>query len=205
MLSKVKHDNQGTTLLELAVVIGIFSIITTGAVWLLITSLRSNDVMWEQLTTQSEGRKVMFQVVNEARKAEESSIGSYPIVIAGANELIFYANIDEDSFRERVRFWLDGTTLKQGVIKPSGSPLSYSGVETVIELAHNVKNQVQGIPIFTYFNESYTGIENSLPQPVDVTHVHLIKVQLELEKDPTATPVPLHVESMVQVRNLKTN
>lgn len=200
-----KFSSRGVSMLEIIVVIGIFSILSFGATTLLTRSLRSNDVIWEQLMTQSEGRKVLKNMVDEVRRAEQSSVGSFPIAIAGEYELVFYANIDSDSFRERVHYWLEGTTLKYGILKPGGSPLSYLGEETITEVAHDVKNQEENIPIFLYFDESYTGSQNSLEQPVDVSNIHMIKIQLELEKDPTQTPVPLHVEATAHVRNLKSN
>ncbi|PLX26584.1 hypothetical protein C0581_04090 [Candidatus Parcubacteria bacterium] len=205
-MNRIIYKNKtGVTLVEVIISIGIFSIITFGANWLIVNSLRSNTVIWEQLTTQSEGRKVLKQVVNEVRKAEESSVGSFPIAIASDNELAVYANVDSDSFRERIRFWLDGTTLKRGIIKPSGNPLSYTQTEHVVEIAHEVKNIEQGVPVFVYYDEAYTGTQSALTSPISLTDIHVIRVQLELEKDPTKTPVPLHVESLLNIRNLKTN
>ncbi len=196
---------RGMTMIEVTVVIGILAIVSLGASWLLISGIRSNDVIWEQLTKQAEGRSVLHQIVNDVRKAEESSVGSYPIVTAEDNELTVYANIDSDSLRERIRFWIDGEILKRGIIKPAGNPLSYTQAESVTEIAHSVKNIAQDISLFTYYDESFTGTQDSLVQPVSITDVHVIKIQLELEKDPTKTPVPLHMESLVHVRNLKTN
>lgn len=193
------------TMLEVAVVLGILGIISVGASTLLMRGIRSNDVIWEQLTTQSEGRSVLHHIINDVRKAEESSVGSFPIVTATDNELTVYSNIDSDSLRERVRYWLDGTTLKRGIIKPAGNPLSYTQTEDVDTIAHNVVNIDQGIPLFTYFDESYTGTQDALETPVTLTDVHVIQIQLELEKDADKTPVPLHLESMFHLRNLKTN
>ncbi|MBT6819264.1 MAG: hypothetical protein HOA57_02700, partial [Candidatus Magasanikbacteria bacterium] len=45
----------------------------------------------------------------------------------------------------------------------------------------------------------------ALITPADVASLRIVKVQLEIEKDPDKTPIPLHVESMASVRNLKTN
>lgn len=194
-------------MLELIIVIGIFSILTLGASTLVMRSFQSNTVVWEQLVKQSEGRKVLKQIVDEVRRAEESSIGSFPIAVAQEYELEFYANVDSDSYREKVHYWLDGTTLMYGITKPSGNPLSYIGTELQTEVAHDVKNEEQTTPLFSYFDETYTGSSSSTPltQPVDVADIHMIKIQLELERDPTKTPVPLHVETIAQIRNLKTN
>lgn len=198
-------NKKGFTMLELLVALGIFSLIIVSVAWLVIHGFRYNAVIWEQLKTQSDGRRVLRETVDVVRKAEQSSIGSYPIANAGAYDLIVYSNIDFDSYREKVRFWLDGTTLKRNTVKPSGSPLSYSGAGQTVELAHDAVNIAKGEAVFSYFDENYTGVEAPMAQPVDTTKIRIIRVRLELEKDPTETPKPLRVESTVQVRNLKTN
>jgi len=204
-MSAFAKNSRGVTLVELLVAIGIFTIISMGAGWILIQSIRHNAIIFEQLSSQSESRKAVQHVIDVVRKAELSSVGSYPIASASSTELILYANVDADSLRERVRFWLDGTTLKQGVLKPSGNPISYTGTEYVVELAHYITNSAQSIPTFVYYDELYTGSQNPLASPVTVTDIRLVKVQLNLEKDANKSPVPLHVESVVEIRNLKSN
>jgi len=125
-----------------------------------------------------------------------------------AYELALYANIDRDSFRERVRFFADtvSNTLRMGVIKPSGNPLTYNSANEIITvIAQSVVNDDLNRPIFTYFDDRYTGTQAPLSQPVSTTQVAVIRVQLELERNPTASPVPLRVETTVHVRNLKRN
>jgi len=198
-------NKKGFTLLELLVAMGIFSFVLITATWFLVDGLRYNTIIWDQLEGQNDGRRVLQEVVNIVRRAEESSIGSYPIALADDNELIIYSNVDNDSYRERVRFWLEGTTLKKGIIKPSGDPLGYSGEESIVEIAHYVVNIAENTPVFYYYDEDYTGIEDPLDTPADTPVIRLIRIKLEIEKNPDKTPVPLLVESVVQVRNLKTN
>lgn len=201
-----RFDNRGFTLLEMIVAIGIFALISLSISWFISNAFRYNAIIWEQLKTQNDGRRVVQNVVDYARKAEDSSIGSYPIVKTDDYELIFYANIDDDSNREKIRFWLDGTTLKRGIINPSGNPLQYVlANEVLVELAHDVVNIAKSTPLFYYYDANYTGTGSSLSQPVSIPDVRVIRVQLEMEKDPNKTPVPLRIESVVSVRNLKSN
>ncbi|MBD3311835.1 MAG: prepilin-type N-terminal cleavage/methylation domain-containing protein, partial [Candidatus Magasanikbacteria bacterium] len=159
-----KIDNKhkkGYTLTELVVALGVFTIFLVFASYILVYSLRSNSIIFEQLTTQSESRRTMKEVTDKIRIAEESSLGSFAIEMADDYELIIYANIDEDVYRERVRFWLDNTTLKEGIIEPTGNPLEYLPEnESVVELSHNVVNYEQGEPLFLYYDGSYTGTES---------------------------------------------
>ncbi len=199
-------SQSGFTLVELLVAIGITVLIGIMASQMIISSFRDNAIIWEQLKTQSEGRTVLNRVVNTVRRAEQSSVGGYNIAAASANDVTFYANIDEDNFREQVRFYLSGTTLYQSTVKPSGSPLTYvTSTATVVALAENIMNSSYGTPVFEYYDESYSGVESPMVEPIDIPSIRMIRVQIELEKDPTEIPVPLRVESMVQVRNLKTN
>ena len=210
MLSAISYQlsakNRGNTLIEVLISLGIFSLLTLAAAWLLVTTLRSNGIVWEQLQTSNDGRKALQHVVDDVRRAEFSSIGAYPIVTATTNTFTFYANIDTDSFREQVRFWLTSSTLKKGVTEPSGNPLQYNPAnEVVVDVAHSIINATQNNPIFSYFGQSYTGIEPPLTSPVTTTDIRMVKIQLDIERDQQRSPAPLHVETTVQIRNLKTN
>ena len=202
---KTKINNSGFTLLELLVAMGIFSLVILASAWIFISGLRYNTIIWDQLQGQTDGRRAVQEATDIIRKAEESSVGGFPIVLAENNELILYANVDADSYREKIRFWLDGTTLKRGITKPSGNPLNYSGEEDIVEIAHYIVNIAKNTPLFFYYDENYTGSESHLETPAEVADIRIVKIQLEIEKDPEKTPVPLQVESMAQIRNLKNN
>jgi prepilin-type N-terminal cleavage/methylation domain-containing protein len=204
-MKKLLH-NQGFTLLEVVIAMGIFTLLIVGISNILIVGLQSNAIIWEQLTTQNDGRQALQEIVDDLRRAETSSVGSYPLLIVSDNEIAFFANIDEDVARERVRYWVENEHLYKGVVDPSGAPLQYvTSTESVKTIAESVKNIGQGTPVFEYFGEAYTSTSTPLAHPIDSTEVRLVRVQLELEKDPTQTPVPLHVEAMVHIRNLKEN
>ena len=204
MYVRIPHK-KGFTLVEALVALSMFSIISMAVAWILIQSVRSTNVIWEQLATQNDGRAAVQQVVDDVRRAETSSIGSYPIASASSTAFVFYANVDDDIGREKVRFFIDGTDLKKGVIHPSGNPLNYNGTESIIIIAESVVNIAKNIPLFEYYDETYPVTSTPLIVPNNLTDIRVVRMQLELEKDPTATPVPLHVEAVVNIRNLKSN
>ncbi len=196
---------RGASLLEAVVVLGITTIVTLAATSFIILSFRNQRVINDQLFGQKEARRIVAEIVNTARTAESSSIGSYAIAEATTSSLTIYANIDTDSLRERVHYWVSGTDLKRGILKPSGNPLAYTGAEQVTVLAHDVQNISRGIATFQYFTESYTGSGSAMTVPITIPNVRMIKVMVEIEKDVTKSPVPLRVESLIHIRNLKTN
>lgn len=171
---------------------------------MLMQAMRSNKIVLEQLATQNEGRMIIQNFTNELRRAAVSSIGAYPIEVAEPQQIIFYSNIDTDTWRERVRYFLDETTLKKGITKPAGNPLSYNpAAEVITNVAYDVANGAA--QVFYYYDENYAGSGASLATPVNVSNVRLVKISLELEEDPYASPEPLHVETVAEVRNLKSN
>jgi len=198
-------NSRGFTILELIISIGIFSILAVGAGAFFGYALQNQRLIWDQLDAQNEGRNAVAQITDYLRKAQQSSTGAYTIESAATSSLIFYANVDSDSYVEKVRFFRLGSILKRGIIKPSGNPLIYNSAnENFLEVAHYLTNPNTST-IFSYYDENYTGTGSALIQPVDVTKIRVVRVQLQLDKNPQKSPIPFYAESVVSVRNLKTN
>lgn len=205
MFVKLVQDKRAMTLIEVLVATGIFILIIGSIVEVLLWGMRGKDIVWEQLTTQNEGRKVVQDFVNELRRATVSSIGAYPLEKTAAQEIIFYSNIDSDSWRERIRYYLDGKVLKKSVIKPSGTPLQYAtSTQVITEVVHDVANSAD--PLFYYYNSDYTGATGTpLNYPLDITKVRVAQITLMLEENPRASPAPFYIEAKTVIRNLKDN
>jgi hypothetical protein len=144
-------------------------------------------------------------MVKELRTASPGSNGSFTIVQAATNTLTFFSDIDGDLLKEQVRYYLATTTLKKGVIKPTGNPLTYnSNNESFFYLAYNIRNS-STTPLFQYFDAYYMGTSSPITQPVTPTDVRLIKINLIIDVDPNRAPVIKTYTSQVSIRNLKDN
>ena len=199
-------NKKGFTLLEVLVAMGIFLLLIVGVTSILMYSFRARDVIWEQLSTQNEGRKVLQDFTNELRSATASSVGAYAIEAVSTSSIIFYSNIDSDSLRERVRYFLSGTTLRKGVIKPTGTPMLYSvGNETVVDVAQDVNNCATST--FTYYGSDYNGVTvtSTLSSPINTTLIRAVGLYLRLEEKPNLSPTPFIAQGKVDLRNLKSN
>ena len=196
---------RGFTLLELMITMSVFLLIIGGLTAIFIFGFRSRAIVMEQLLTQTEGRRVVQDLLNELRSASQSSIGAYALEKATNSELIFYSNIDSDSYRERVRYFMDGTNFKKGVIKPAGNPLVYSSsTESVVIIAHDVANPTS-TPVFKYYDQDYSGTQEPLTVPVSITAVRMVGVHLVLEENPNLSPTPFVVDAKAAIRNFKSN
>lgn len=94
------------TLIETLVVVAIFTI-SLGAVFGSILMLyRTHGYSWEQSQAIEEARRGVEIMVKEIRKARSGEDGSYPMVLAGDKEFIFFSDIDNNGKTEKVRYFL---------------------------------------------------------------------------------------------------
>lgn len=197
--------NKGFTLVEIVVVLGITALLMGAITEVFLVSSRSRSIIFNQLSAQGDARRAVDGFVNQVRQATYSAVGAYPIELADAQQFIFFTNADVDGARERVRYFLSGTTLKKGVIDPVGNPSTYPAAnEVVVDVATSITNGAQ--PLFYYYDQNYTGTATtSLAVPADVSKVRIVGLKLIIDKDPASSPVPFIIESKAAIRNLKSN
>lgn len=199
-----KQTKKGFTVIEILVTIFIFTIIGIATVTFLLDVFSLNSMSSSNLIVQEEASAVLKTMTAEIRSMSPSSLGAYPIALAATSSLIFYSDADLDSQPEKIRYFLDGTTLKKGAIKATGNPLVYNQVDEIIkELAHNVANATSSI--FSYYDTNYDGVSAELEQPVDISLIRLIKVNVTIDEDALNPPPPLSMTTQVSIRNIKDN
>lgn len=199
-----KFKNKGFSLVETLVAVAILFLIIAamGAFQADVFSL--NSVIQSGLSRENDARKIIRPMVDEVRSASESNLGSYPLATTASSTFTFYSDIDDDNLKERVRYFLEGTDFKKGIIHPSGVPLTYDeNDEFIIEVVHDVINT----DIFSYYNSSYDGTASSSPlaQPVVPSEVRLISVELIVDENVDKPPAAVKVRTQMSIRNLKDN
>lgn len=172
-----RKSNQGFTLIEVMVSFAVLATVAS------VVALFSQDIFKfgrffsESLKTQQEIQQTFQSLVVEIRSMGPSSVGSYSIAEAATSTLVFYSDIDRDGLFERVKYFLDGGTLKKGVVKPTGNPLVYNLTgESVSEAIHGVVAASSGI--FSYYDAGYTGSEPAMGFPVNISDIRLIKAEI---------------------------
>lgn len=198
-----KH-NAGVTLIELLISIFILTLI-----WLAVSAFQKdvfslNSAISNSLNAQQDARRAFKTMAAEIRGASPSSTGAYAVSQANSTVFIFYSNIDSDQLIERIRYFLDGNTIKRGVLKPSGNPLAYNSAnESTSEVVHYVANGAT--PIFQYYDSNYDGTTPPLGEPVNTQAIRLIQVTAVIDLDAARPPSPVTLTTQVSMRNLKDN
>jgi len=191
----------GFTIIETLIGVAIFVLILGVLATFSKSIWTSNSFIMAELSGSNAGRAALKTMVAEIRTASSGNNGAYAIGIATSTSLTFYSDIYDDGLKEKIRYFLNGTTLQRGIIQPTGSPLGYTGSETITTLVSNVTNS----SIFNYYDKNYDGTTAALTTPVDISAVRLIKITITTDVNPTQAPSPMTFSTQVMLRNLKDN
>ena len=202
---KTSQIQKGFTLIEILVAVAILGVIMVAISTFQVNIFKFNKYSSDVLQSSQDARSILRTMVTELRTSQPSNNGAYPIVLAATSSITFFSDTDADGLQEQIRYYLSTTTLKKGVIVPTGSPLTYnSNQEKFFYLAYNIKNGTSS-PLFEYFDNTYAGTSSPLTQPVTVSKVRLVKINLLIDADPNRSPLPRLYTSQVMLRNLKDN
>lgn len=196
---------KGFTLVELVIVIGIFGLIMVGVSNFQRDVLVNNKYAENSLSSAQDARNILRVMVKELRTASPSNNGAYAIAQAATNTITFFSDTNGDGLKEQIRYFISTTTLMKGSIIPTGSPATYNSASEIFSnLAYNIKNATS-TALFEYYDDGYAGTTTPLTQPVTVTDIRLIKINLMIDADPNKSPIPRTYTSQVNLRNLKDN
>jgi len=202
MHKKILNKNFGFTIIETLFGISIFIIVT-----ILVTLFSRNLWIYNSFITgglaeTDAGRTVLKTLTSDIRTASSANNGAYPIAEASTTSFSFYSDIDDDGLKEKIRYFLSGTSLQKGVIKPTGTPLVYHPEdEKITILIDKLTNSL----LFEYYDTSYEGTTTPLSFPINVPKIRLVKVTIIIDKDPNRAPLPMTFSTQVSMRNLKDN
>lgn len=189
----------GYTLLEMLVVIAIIGI-TMPAVYAAINALyHVHGSTLARAVAVTETTKGIREIVRDVRSAVYAENGSLPIVALATSSLTIYADTDLDGVVERVRYFLDGTTVRKGVIEPTGTSSYPVAQESVTPLMANIINTTASTSLFRY----YTATGTEIVTPSASLAVRRVDVTCVARSPAGTTTDAVTVASSASIRNLK--
>lgn len=193
----------GFTTLEVAITVAVLAGVVLVVGNFTTDVFKTSRFINTTLTAQDQARRTIGNLVAELRTASISNLGAYPIAEASATSLTFYSDVDDDAYKERLRYFVSGSTLRRGVLKPSGSPLTYNPAnETVNDVVTFLTNPSS---VFSYFSAAYNGSGSALTFPVNIPDIRLVRVSVQIDQYPNEPPEAYELSSEVNLRNLKDN
>ena len=191
--------SSGMTLIETVVWVAI----TTSAMLAIVTSVqyfyRTNNYAVEQAAAISSAQRGIESMVKTMREAAYSSEGAYPVIALATSSISFYADIDEDPFIEKVRYFIQEGSMMRGIVGPSGDPPTYTGTESVSSLSDYVRNTDQEVDAFQYYNASGTPMADL----TKVGDMRFVQATIVVNVNPYRLPNQFTLRSTASLRNLR--
>lgn len=196
----------GFTLVEVMVAMFIFSIITGGVAVFSAYYFKNYSFSFEENQSISIAQTGITTMIREIREARNGDDGSWPIVDALDNSFTFYSDVTNDGRTDRVRYFLNGTSLQRGVIQPTAVPVDYpSANETITTIATSI--DVSTGPLFRYYDGNWPAdqIHNPLTQADRLLQTRYVAMYLRINISPNFAALPFEITSGVTIRSMKTN
>jgi Tfp pilus assembly protein PilV len=200
-------SQSGFTFIEILIAIFGFGMIVVGLLSLfsgIFTFSRQQSTL---LSDADYGRKLAFQIAAELRNGISGANGGYILDTAQNQQIVFYSpNADVDSSIERIRYYVQSGKLYKGVTEYNGTTYNTSTEQSVV-VQNDLANS-SSTPVFYYYDGNYTGSssQTSLVQPVNVTSVKFVKINLQVyNKGGVKNTNTFTITASAAIRSLKTN
>ena len=201
------YKNQaGFTLIEGLLSIVIIAILGVGVLGLQFILSQNQEVVFKSYLSIENANLSVSEFTRQLRTARPGENGAYAIESVGENEIVFYTDIDFDDVAERVRYFLENTTLYRGVTEPTEPPVTYPEEnEKIKQLTSIVRNL--STSIFTYYNGNWPSdtTNNPLTLPADISNIKTVGVYLRTNPVANEPDKDYVMESYVNIRMLKQN
>ncbi|MFC1748265.1 PilW family protein [Pseudomonadota bacterium] len=201
----IKTRQAGVTLVELLMAVFLFVVIIASVAVFFDFFFDSYYFAYDENRNIDQAKFSVDILSSEVREAKISEEGAYPIITAGDQEFAFYSDADNDGDVEQLRYFLDGSVLKRGIIEPSAPPNMYDpGTEEVSIVSDYVQNGAT--PVFYYYNGGWPGdvVNNPLQLTYRLLETRMVGVELFVNTSPGSSE-DLVIGTKALIRNLKSN
>ncbi len=202
-MKNIFENKKGMSLVELIIASVIVTLLLGAISVAAFRSFYLNRYLLEQGLNNSALRNSLRGIERDLREAKQADSGSYMIQLADDFELIFFADIDNDSITERIHYYLENNQLKKGITKPTGFPSNYSAEDMIVKIVGQGIINTSSQPLFFYYNKNYpTDVTNNpLKTPATPAEVSLIQISIFANINPNHVPDSMHLETFVRPRN----
>lgn len=198
------HTTTGFTLVEMIVVIALNTIIMLAVFATIVQLYQTNSYTFAQTAEVEAARAGILKWTQDAREMTFAADGSFPLVVLGTSTIAYFSDTDRDDDIEYIEYELSSTTLYRNVHKPTGSPPTYDYINptTVEVVSEYVQNELQDVPIYTYYDSA--GLVLTNPSTM-ITDARYIEMSIIVNIDPLRSPGEFELRTSAAPRNIKDN
>ncbi len=203
-ISKLPRLQSGMTLVEMVMIIGIYTLIFSAVMASVVYLYQTNGYTIAQSYEIDNARRGLQSWITDVREMTYADNGTFPIAQMQTHRLGFFSDVDADPSVEYIEYVLATTTLYKYIYEASSTPPVYNFVTPNRSeiLSEYVQNLNQNIPTFTYFDTDGLALTGTSTLLTDVRYV---EARIIVNIDPFRSPGEFLIHSGVSPRNLKDN
>lgn len=195
MLSKSIKKQSGFSLIELLLVVSVLAFVTFAVDELLISTYHNYQYTSDRLNAEQEARISMETISKELRQAITiNAISSQSITFLKYENLTDTTPVKIDFYRSNSEL-IYKKTLPSGIAPNITYPTEN---ETIKKLSTNLIET--NTTIFVPYNELNQSINYS-----SIGSIKMVGISVKIDMNFHKSPPPFQLDSLVQIRNLKTN
>ncbi len=194
----MKHA-RAFSIIEVIVVLGIFTMVMTMIVNSVLTFYRANTSSFEEAVQVQNAERGIQVLVHDLRESTYGDDGSYPLASIASSSITFYSDVDRTSPVEKIRYELKNTSLYRSVLVSSGTPPKYVGAAATSTVSNYVRNFGDAVSVFRYYDASSTEIVD----PAQIAKVVSVTISLVVDVTPLHAPGEFTLRSSATLRNLR--
>jgi len=173
---------KGFSLVELMITIGLLIIVGIVVSNLFFNTQKSFNHTSARINARKEASRVLRTLEKELRQVSQASEDFEAVELADKNQLVFYADIDNDEKPEKISYRLDGQKIIKALTQTSSeaAPWEFEGAMTNEDLTTYSVNSVQ-VPLFAYYSAMDQTL-NQLPlNGTDRESIKIIKIDIRIK------------------------
>lgn len=197
------NQQSGMTLVEMLVVIGLYTLLT-GMIFGAAQSLyQSNSYTAAQANEIDSARRGLIKFTRDIREMTYAEDGTFPIARVEEHLIGFYSDIDKDNSVEYVEYELATSTFYKRTYNSIGDPpvYNFASADLTETLSDYVQNIDQATSTFFYYDTNNVVLNGSSL----LTDVRYIRAQIIVNIDPLRSPGEFMLRTSIAPRNLKDN
>lgn len=202
-MSLARTRQSGMTLVEMLVVVGLFSLLTIMIFGFAQSFYQTHSYISSQAEEVDYARRGITTLTRDLREMTYAENGTFPVAEIDEHLLGFYSDVDKDDTVEYMEYELSSTTLYRRIYNPSGSPPTYDfdTPDTTETMSEYVQNILQSTSTFYYYDSA--GVK--LASTSLLTDVRYIEAHIIVNVNPIQAPGEYMLRTAVAPRNIKDN
>jgi type II secretory pathway pseudopilin PulG len=200
------NKKKGISLVDTLIAITIFSFLMISVGIMVVHFMRTQTDTLQQIRSASEARIAIKRLSRSLTNMSNGADGSFPVVSANDDELVYYSDLDGDLVTERIRYYVADQIIREEILFFDSTSQTYTqtGKQDKYIIGSVINTAAE--PLFLYYQKGYDGLNTpetyQLTEPINIAQINSVEINLMVNVDPANNPDTFNIKEHINLRNL---